>query len=185
MNAPEVPLEQAQEELAHHAEIARERWIMNVALTAAILAVLAAVAALMAEHQATHAMMDQIQSSDKWSYYQAKSIKANLLDTKTELLEGLGKGASQSDSERKDKYAREQEKIKGEAEELQEESKARLHAHTVLSRSVTMFQIGIAVAAISVLTKRKRFWLGSLLFGALGAFFFVSGLGWLDALWPR
>jgi hypothetical protein len=176
MMAPEVPLENAQEEIAHHAEMAQERWIMYVALTAAVLAVLAAIAALLAEHQATHAMMDQIQSSDKWGYYQAKSIKANLLDTKTELLEGLGKGASQTDIERRSKYTREQEEIKAEAEKLQSESEARLHAHTVLSRSVTMFQIGIAVGAISVLTRRRRFWYGSLAFGAAGAAFFVLGL---------
>jgi hypothetical protein len=176
MTAPEVPLEQAQEELAHHAEVAREQWIMNVALTAAILAVLAAIAALMAEHHATHAMVDQIQSSDLWNYYQAKGIKANLLASKLELLDGLGKGAGQADSEKLARYAREQEEIKAKAEEKQAESESRLRAHTVLSRSVTMFQIGIAVGAISVLTKRKRFWLGSLLFGALGAFFFISGL---------
>ena len=176
MMAPEVPLDNAQEEIAHHAEMAQERWIMYVALTAAVLAVLAAIAALLAEHQATHAMMDQIQSSDKWSHYQAKSIKANLLATKIELLEGLGKGAGRADSEKRAEYAKDQEEIKHEAETLQAESEARLHAHTVLSRSVTMFQIGIAVGAISVLTRRKRFWFGSLAFGAAGAVFFVLGL---------
>ncbi len=46
MGAPEVPLEHAQEELAHHAETAHEAWVMKVALSAAILAVLAAGASL-------------------------------------------------------------------------------------------------------------------------------------------
>jgi len=52
------------------------------ALTAAFLAVLAAITSLMAEHHANEAMLDQIRSSDKWSFYQAKSIKANLLPRK-------------------------------------------------------------------------------------------------------
>lgn len=168
MNAPEVPLEHAQEEIVHHAETSHERWIMNVALTAAILAVLAAVAALIAEHQATHAMIDQIQSSDNWSYYQAKSIKEKLLQSKIELLQSLGKPSSKADGEQLEKYVRDEEKLKEKAEAMQSEAEAQLHAHTVLSRSVTMFQIGIAVCAISVLTRRKWFWLGSLVFGGLG-----------------
>jgi hypothetical protein len=36
-----------------------------------------------------------------------------------------------------------------------------------------MFQIAIAIAAISALTKRPRFWIVSLLFGAAGCVFLV------------
>ncbi len=90
MEHPEVPLEQSQEEIAHHAHHATEKWILGVALTAALLAVLAAITALLAEHQANEAMLDQIRSSDKWAFYQAKSIKANLFTTKIELLKGAG-----------------------------------------------------------------------------------------------
>jgi hypothetical protein len=176
MGAPEVPLEHVQEQLVEHAENAQEAWIMKVALTAAILAVLAAVAALLAEHEATHAMIDQIQASDHWSYYQAKGIKLGLLNSKIELLDASGKAASDADRQGVARYKAEQEEIKREAEAKQTESEACLHAHTVLSGSVTMFQVGIAVGAISVLTKRKRFWLGSLLFGLVGAVFFVFGL---------
>ena len=39
-----------------------------------------------------------------------------------------------------------------------------------------MFQIGIAVAAIAVLTKRKSFWLASLALGIAGAAQIVCGL---------
>ena len=90
MERPEVPLEQSQEEIAHHAHHATEKWILGVALTAAFLAVLAAITSLMAEHHANEAMLDQIRSSDKWSFYQAKSIKANLFTAKIELLRALG-----------------------------------------------------------------------------------------------
>ncbi len=176
MTAPEVPLEQTQEELIHRAEAADERWIMYVALTAAILAVLAAVASLMAEHHAAHVMIEQILSADKWSQYQAKSVKANLLKSKIELLDALGKSTAQKDVDKLAEYEKEQEEIKAEAEAKQVESEHHLHAHAVYSRGVTMFQIGIAVGAISVLTRRRRFWLGSLLFGGAGAVFFLFAL---------
>ena len=39
-----------------------------------------------------------------------------------------------------------------------------------------MFQIAIAIAAISALTKKRRFWFVSLVFGAAGMVFLVLGL---------
>ena len=75
MERPEVPLEQTQEEITHHAHTSGERWILGVALTAAFLAVMAAIAALLAEHHANEAMLERIKSSDHWSEFQANSIK--------------------------------------------------------------------------------------------------------------
>jgi hypothetical protein len=40
-----------------------------------------------------------------------------------------------------------------------------------------MFQIAIAIAAISALTKRRRYWIVSMILGGLGCVFFV--LGWI------
>jgi hypothetical protein len=175
MERPEVPLEQSQEEIVHHAHHATEKWIMGVALTAAFLAVLAAITSLMAEHHANEAMLDQIRSSDNWSFYQAESIKANLLATKVELLRAMGKTVDDKDPAKVEKYRKDQKKTKEEAEEQQLASKAHLRRHTVLSASVTLFQIGIAVGAISVLTKRKSFWFGSLGVGAIGVILFLVG----------
>ena len=176
MEHPEVPLEQSQEEIAHHAHQAAEPWIMGVALTAALLAVLAAITALMAEHHANEAMMLQIQSSDQWNFYQAKSIKASLLTTKAELLKALGKKVEEKDCAKLDEYKAEQEEIKEKAAEKQRESQAHLRHHTVLACSLTLFQVAIAVAAISVLTKRRRFWFVCMAFGLFGLVLLVWGI---------
>jgi hypothetical protein len=140
-----------------------------VALTAAFLAVLAAITALMAEHHANEAMLDQIRSSDKWSLYQAESIKANLFATKIEMLQAIGKTVSEKDLNKVGRYRKEQETVRAEAKQHERASEAHLRDHTIMSASVTLFQIGIAVGAISVLTKRKSFWYGSLAFGVIGA----------------
>ena len=176
MERPEVPLEQSQEEIAHHAHAATEKWILGVALTAALLAVLAAITALMAEHHANEAMLDQIRSSDQWNYYQAKGIKLNLLKTKNELLTALGKTADAKDLAKVEKYEKQQEESMTEANEEQKKSEAHLRQHTVLSRSVTFFQVGIAVGAISVLTKRKSFWFASVAFGVIGVVLLLLGM---------
>jgi predicted cobalt transporter CbtA len=171
MEGPEVPLEHLHEEIHHHAQHASVPWISWVALSTAILAVLAAIAGLLAGMYANEAMMSQIQASDQWGYYQAKSIKAAILEAKTTLASE----ATARDKEKAAQYQEEQAEIKHEAEHKQAEAKASFHKHEVFARSVTMFQIAIAIAAISALTKRRRFWLVSLVFGLAGAVFLALG----------
>ena len=171
MEEAEVPMEHLHEEIHHSTEHGGEKWISWVALSTAILAVLAAIAGLLSGKHANEAMMSQIEASDQWSYYQAKSIKASVLDAKI----ALASAPSESDSEKRNRYEKEQEEIKIEAEQKQAEAKSNFHQHEVFARGVTMFQIAIAIAAISALTKKRTFWIVGLLFGLAGCVFL--GLG--------
>jgi hypothetical protein len=172
MEEAEVPLEHLHEEIQHHAEQGGAPWISWVALSTAILAVLAAIAGLLSGSHANEAMMNQIEASDQWGYYQAKSIKASVLEAKMTLAVAT----TEKDKEKAAQYQDEQSEIKREAEHKQAEAKANFHKHEVFARSVTMFQIAIAIAAISALTKKRRFWFVSLFFGLAGLVFLV--LGW-------
>jgi hypothetical protein len=167
----EVPLEDLQEHVRHNAEQGYAAWISWVALSTAILAVLAAITGLLWGMHANEAMMDQIEASDQWNYYQAKSIKASVLDAKM----SLAAAADEKDQEKAARYEEEQAKIQSEAEHKQSEAKSNFHQHEVFARGVTMFQIAIAVGAISALTKKRRFWIVSLLFGAAGCIFLILG----------
>jgi Domain of unknown function (DUF4337) len=173
MEEAEVPLENLHEEIHHSAEHSGEVWISWVALSTAILAVLAAIAGLLSGMHANEAMMSQIESSDQWAYYQAKGIKAAVLDAKM----SLGGAASEEDRTKSERYQEEQKEIQKEANAKQVEAKSNFHQHEIFARSVTMFQIAIAVAAISALTKKRRFWLVSLIFGAAGCVFLALGFG--------
>jgi Na+-translocating ferredoxin:NAD+ oxidoreductase RnfD subunit len=177
MSHPAVPLEKTQENLLHQAETTHERWIMGVAMTAAVLAVLAAITALQAEHHATEAMIDQIRSSELWNSYQAKSIKADQLSTRMEILAANPRRrADPHDRDKLNEYQTDQEKIKKQAEEKQAACEAHLRQHAVFARGVTMFQVAIAVGALSILTRRKVLWLVCLGFGLVGVGFFAQAL---------
>jgi hypothetical protein len=169
MEEAEIPLEHLHEHVKESAKHTGEVWISWVALSTAILAVLAAIASLLSGEHANEAMMSQIEAADQWSYYQSKSIKAAVLDAKTAFT-GASDGEDQSKLAR---YEKEQEEIKLEAEQKQAAAKSYFHKHEVFARGVTMFQIAIAIAAISALTKKRRFWLVSLVFGGLGCAFLV------------
>ncbi len=176
MEEIEVPTEHLHEELHHHAEHGGNSWNMGVALSSALLAALAAVAALLAGHHANEAMIEQLKASDQWAYYQAKGIKSAVLATKIDLVKALGRHAAKADEEKLADYKKEQAEITEKATELETGSHAHLAHHVILARAVTLFQVAIAIGAISVLTKKKRFWHVSMGFGAIGVFFLVQGL---------
>ena len=171
MEAPEVPTESLQEDIHHRTSHDAEPWTLGVALSCALLAGMAAVASMNAGHYANEAMMSQIESANQWNYFQAKSIKEAQLRTKAELLGALGKPRSEAEQTKMAEYTQEKEKIQQKAEELGREARHYLHTHHILAHSVTMFQIAIAVGAISVLTRRRTFWFVSLGFGVVGLLF--------------
>src|SRR3979411_1085285 len=107
MEEAEVPLEHLHEHIHHHAEHGGPPWISWEALSTAILAVLAAISGLLSGKHANEAMMSQIQASDQWAYYQAKGIKAAILEAKTTLAEAV----TEKDKEKAAQYQRDQEEI--------------------------------------------------------------------------
>ena len=81
--------------------------------------------------------------------------------------------ASAEDRAKAARYEKQQEEIKSEAEHKEAAAKANFRKHEVFAGGVTLFQIAIAVAAISALTRRRTFWIVSLVFGAVGCAFLV------------
>lgn len=172
----EVPTEHLHESIQEGAEKRNERWILLVAMSTALLAVFAALASLLAGYHANEALVKQVQASDQWAYYQAKGIKSAVLESKLELLWALDKERNPKDEEKVTEYKNQQKEIEAEAREREKSSAEHLAVHNVLARGVTLFQIAIAIAAISVITRRKWLWVGSLILGLSGLFFLVQGL---------
>ncbi len=176
MEQPEVPLENVQEHLEHHAHHSSDGFISLVAVTTAILAAFAAVVSLLAGGHANEAMIEQIQSSDQWAFFQAKSIKASILETKIAVLTAQGQPANPKDQEKLTKYKEEQEEIKQIAESKHHHAEQHLHRHELLASGVTLLQIAIAIGAISALTKKRAFWAGSIVAGLCGVGFLLRDI---------
>jgi len=176
MEEMENPVEYVQEELHHHAQHAQNNWISRVALTSALLAALAAVCSLLASHHANEAVIEQIEASDQWGYYQAKGIKAAILEARTELFQALGRTPPAEHGDKFSDYKDQQSEIQAKAQEKEESSRKHLKRHENFARGVTLFQLAIAIAAITVLSMRKRFWYVSLGFGAAGFVFLLIGI---------
>ncbi|MEI6278600.1 MAG: DUF4337 family protein [Verrucomicrobiae bacterium] len=169
-------MEAVQEQIGHHAARSPEKWNSWVAVTTAVLAALAAITSLLAGHHANEAMLNQIQSASQWSFFQAKGIKSEAVKTRMEIGKMLGQPVGSKDEEQKDRYAEEQKEIRKVAEEKQELAEFHLRHHVILARGVTMFQIAIAISAIAILTKRRSFWILSMVLGVIGSGSLLHGL---------
>jgi Flp pilus assembly protein TadB len=171
MEEQEVPTEGLSEQINEQAEkekAAKEKsWSFYIAISTALIAVLAAISSLMAGHHSNEALIEQIKASDQWAFYQAKGIKADVVS--------LNRDNYFKDSLEK-KYKAQQQDIKKEAEKDQNASEMHLQKHILLAKSVTLFQISIAISAISILSKKRILWYFAILIAITGIGFFTSGL---------
>lgn len=140
-----------------------ERWIGWCAVVSAVLAVCAAVSGLYSGQLANTAVLEQIQASDQWSYYQAKGVKSAIAEMA-------------NNTEKVERYKQEQQDINEKATALAESSERHLQTHESLAASVTLFQIAIALTAISVLTRRRHFMAVVAGLAAAGSFFVLKAL---------
>jgi hypothetical protein len=167
--------EQSNEHAHHILSEGKEKWVLYVALTTAVIAVLAAIAGLLAGDHADEAMLAQIHSSDQWAFYQSKSIKSEIIASSNKLLIAMGKTPAVQDSVKIKSNKSEQAKIMQEAKDAQKESDEHVAKHKILARGVTLFQVAIAIGAISIITKRKVLWVASMGFALIGIFFLLQG----------
>lgn len=158
-----------QQELKKKASESKDGLLTRIALTTALVAALAAVTGYLAGERADESLVDQIHTADHWSYYQAKSIKSAVLEAKVETLQVLkGEDPAKADLDKITRYEGEMKEIQKQAQESQTKATLRLNQRKILANGVTLFQIAIAINAISAITRKQPLWYGSLIFGIAG-----------------
>jgi hypothetical protein len=170
MEEMEVPTEHLHEEINEKAEELLEKkenkWTLFVAISTALMAVLAALASLFAGHHSNEALIMQIKASDQWAFYQAKSIKAQIRQLQPQIT--FSKPASV--------VAMEEDSIKRIAEKDEKLSEAHLQTHVTLASAVTFLQVAIAISAISIITRKRFLWYAGMGIAIIGAYYFFMGI---------
>ncbi len=99
-------------------------------------------------------------ASDQWNFYQAKSSKQNLAELGATLASGEQQARYAKEAERygaeKEQIAPEAKKLEQESNEAEEKSEASMHLHHRWAQAMTLIQIAIALAAITILTRNRR-----------------------------
>jgi hypothetical protein len=159
-------------------------WNKLLAVSTAIIAVLAAIVSSFAGNatneaflQKNNAIFYQGKATDQWAFYQAKGIKLSLAENFFEQTQNpqLKENAA--------RYKNEQEGIRKEAERFERlVQEANAQSAQALAKSEKMdlasllCQIGIALSAISALLRQKILWIGSLLLAVVAVGIFIVGL---------
>ena len=151
----------------------RDGLAQKIALMTAVLATIGALISYQSGSAQNEAMflknqsiLKQAEASDQWAFYQAKSIKGHLDDTVASLSDSPEvKARFLADKARQEKekveVQTEARKLQAESRKLGQESEAKLHPHERLALALTLIQIAITLAAITVLTKRRWLLWGS------------------------
>jgi hypothetical protein len=154
----------------------QKKWMARVAVSTAVMAAVAAIASSMATGNLNEAMFQQIREADRWSFYQAKSIKEAVLEGRIATAESLNAPVSDADREKLKRYGEEKEEIKKDAQACRALSDKHMARYAKMSRAATASQIGIALGAVALLLRRNVFWGLALAAGAVGAAFLAMGL---------
>jgi len=163
----------------------KDRFTGTIAVVTAILATVGALFSYMggatqanAGLYKNNAAIKKTEASNQWNYYQAKSSKQNLAELAVALLPDDRKAQYQQEVER---YKKEKDVIKGDAEKLEAQSKswddqsdAQMHLHHRWAQATTALQVSIALAAMALLTRRK--WLEWGMFGVASIGIVLGGL---------
>ena len=169
----------------------KEKWQGWLALSTAIMAVLAALTTLYMGKYSSRAIMAQGQESDQWAYYQAKSIKGHTYEVNLKTLElqyltqkGLPPETVAEFQKTLGKYGEEIKRYDEEKKEIKDKAegiaKAKLKAQEMggnFAYALIFLQIALMLASISSLTKRKYLWYIALVCNVGWLFFFLDA--WL------
>src|SRR5579864_6681796 len=158
-----------------------DRGAARIAVMTAILASIGAISSYqsganenLALFYKNEAAIRKTEAANQWAYYQAKGEKQNLAELGAALSDPSSEAHARfvADAQR---YKSEKEPIRAHAEAIEKEvekdnaaSESLLHQHHRWAQATTLIQISIALAAITLLTRKK--WMQRMSFGvaALG-----------------
>ena len=170
------------QELHEHAEHAKhDPSVAPVSITMAILAVLVAIVSLLGHRAATEAVLNQSRASDQWAYYQAKNIRGhedNVFASLTAIVPGTAEDLTKVREEYQheaERYQEEQKDIGAEARKLEAEVQIELKRADRFDLGEVFLEVALVVTSISLLSRRRVFWLLGLCLGTIGIVVGVTG----------
>lgn len=156
--------------------------VLPVSITISIMAVLVAGATLLGHRAHTEELLLQSQATDQWAYYQAKNGRYHGMQTTADLIETMIPRDKDKAEVLLKKYEKEVERYDSDKEDISEKAKERENERDLVRRRADRFdggeallEIGLVICSITLLTKRKGFWVGGVLVGALGIALAATG----------
>ena len=166
-----------------HEEHREYRYTLPVSLTISILAVLVAGATLLGHRAHTEELLLQSRASDQWAYYQAKNIRFHEMQGIVDILGALAPQETKETAAVREKYRKEIERYEGDKDDISEKAKEFEKERDVTTRRADRFDgaegllaVGLVICSITLLTRRRAFWIAGSLIGVVGVVMAITGL---------
>jgi len=157
--------------------------VLPVSITISIMAVFVAGASLLGHRAHTEGLRLETQAASRWTQYQAKSIRLHEDQVASDVVKLMAPLNKELGDELKEKYAKEVEHyqddkgdVSKEAKKLEEERDLTVRQADRFDGGEALLEIGLVICSITLLTKRKGFWISGVAVGALGIALALTGL---------
>ncbi|MDE3108419.1 MAG: DUF4337 domain-containing protein [Acidobacteriota bacterium] len=163
-------------------EGAHQRSLAPVTVTMAILAVLVAAVGLMSHRSHTEEVLNQNRATDQWTYYQAKEIRLRSYELFLDQLSVFTVQGGTDAAAVKEKYANEVQRYRGEQQKIEEQARDYEKEVAIEARRANRFDLGevmleaaLVICSITLLTKKRCFWISGTVLGLVGVAVGVAG----------
>ena len=167
---------------AHHGHAEDNPLIIPVSVTISTLAVLVAIVTLMGHRAHTEELSRETQAASRWQQYQAKSIRLRMTQVGSDIVSVVaplnkekGEELAKKYEKEVEHYASDKEDVSKIAEDLEAERDRAMHRADRFDLGEVLLEIGLVICSLTLLAKRKIFWIGGVLVGAIGLTVAVTG----------
>ena len=168
---------------AHEARSLEDsRLTLPVAVTLSILAVLVAIATLLGHRTSTEEIILQTKATDLWALFQAKNIRLHEMQGFADLLGTLSPADKEKTEALREKYLKEIDRYEQEKDEASEQAKELEKERESSSRRADRYEAGevileiaLIICSLTLLTKKRIFWLSGIALGLIGLGTTLSG----------
>ncbi|HYT19349.1 MAG TPA: DUF4337 domain-containing protein [Candidatus Polarisedimenticolia bacterium] len=156
--------------------------VLPVSITISIMAVFVAGVSLLGHRAHTEGLRLETEAASRWAQYQAKSVRLHEAQGFSDVVKLVAPSNKELGEGLKEKYAKEVEHyeadkvdVSKEAKNLEDERDLTVREADRFDGGEALLEIGLVICSITLLTKRKAFWLAGVLIGAVGITLATTG----------
>lgn len=149
--------------------------MLPVAVTLAIIAVLVAMATLMGRRAGNEELLLQTKASDQWAFFQAKNIRLHEMQGIADVLGTVQPVDKEKTEAMREQYLKEVERYEKEKDEISDKAKELENERALVGKrgdrfdaAEGMLEIALIICSLTLLTKKRLFWVAGIVLGIAG-----------------
>jgi hypothetical protein len=157
-------------------------FLVPVSVTISTLAVLVAGVTLMSHRAHTEELLRQSQAANRWAQYQAKSVRQHTTEKSAEIVsivaplnKEIGEAVEKKNEAELEHYKADKEDVTKDAKDLEADRDLAGRKADRFDGGEALLEVGLVICSLTLLTKKRLFWIGGMVIAAAGLGFALTG----------